>query len=284
MNQASALLARRDFLQIGALGPLGRQRARNSCILIWQSGGCSHLDTFDMKPQAPREIRGLFRPISTSVPGIRICEHLPLTARHAHQFTVLRSVCSGETNHERASHYLRTGHPLSPGREFPSLLTAAAPQPGFLQQCLAAPRMVEAGARFQMLTHSGYDTHAANFQRLKDRLLPEFDRAFATLLQDLDDRGLLQTTLVIVMGEFGRSPRINAQGGRDHHAQAWSILLAGAGLPGGRALGATDSAGEEVTDLPVSPADLLRTIYSVLELAPAPYHLAAARVVKELLA
>ncbi len=128
MNQASSLLARRDFLQISALGAFGWQRARNSCILIWQSGGSSHLDTFDMKPHAPREIRGLFRPISTSVPGIRICEHLPLTSRHAHHFTILRSVCSGETNHERASHYLRTGHPLSPGREFPEPADSAAPR------------------------------------------------------------------------------------------------------------------------------------------------------------
>ncbi len=87
-----------------------------------------------------------------------------------------------------------------------------------------APRRVETGLRFQMLTHSGYDTHAGNFRRLKDRLLPEFDRAFATLLQDLDDRGLLQTTLVIALGEFGRTPRINVQAGRDHHARAWSIV------------------------------------------------------------
>jgi uncharacterized protein (DUF1501 family) len=146
--------------------------------------------------------------------------------------------------------------------------------------------MVEAGARFVSAGKSRleYDTHADNFRRLKENLLPEFDRAFSALLTDLDDRGLLDTTLVVATGEFGRTPRINAQGGRDHHSRAWSIVLAGAGLPGGRVLGATDRIGAEVTDLPVSPEDLTRTIYRILRIDPAPPHLAGARVVEPLLA
>jgi uncharacterized protein (DUF1501 family) len=121
----------------------------------------------------------------------------------------------------------------------------------------------------------GYDTHAGNFRRLKEVLLPEFDRAFAGLLQDLDQRGLLETTLVIALGEFGRTPRINRQAGRDHHASAWSIVLAGAGLRGGRVLGATDKTGGEVTDLPVSPADLVRSIHAILGADPVSANLTA---------
>ena len=288
------LLDRRDFLRMGAAGALGWGRPARSCIVIWQSGGVSHLDTFDLKPDAPREIRGEFRPISTNVPGVRICEHLPLTARQADKFTILRSMCSMETNHERAAHYLETGHPLSPGRSYPSLREVLSTAPGRTreaygntplgQQCLRALRAVEAGARWVSVRQSGYDTHAGNFRRLKEILLPEFDRAFATLLEDLGQGGLLETTLVIALSEFGRTPRINRQGGRDHHSSAWSIVLAGAGLPGGRVLGATGRTGEEVTDLPVSPADLVRSIRAILEADPARSEVAGGRVIKELVA
>lgn len=288
------LLDRRNFLRMGAAGVLGRGRPARSCIVIWQSGGVSHLDTFDLKPEAPREIRGEFRPIPTKVPGIRICEHLPLMARQADKFTILRSMCSMETNHERAAHYLETGRALSPGRRDPSLREALSRAPARTreaygntplgQQCLLALRAVEAGARWVSVRQGGYDTHAGNFRRLKEVLLPEFDRAFAGLLQDLDQRGLLETTLVIALGEFGRTPRINRQAGRDHHASAWSIVLAGAGLRGGRVLGATDKTGAEVTDLPVSPADLVRSVHAILGADPAGSEVADGRVIKELVA
>src|SRR5439155_21506533 len=103
-----------------------------------------------------------------------------------------------------------------------------------------------------------------NFNIMNKVLLPEFDRGFATLLEDLHERGMLDTTLVIAMGEFGRTPKINEGAGRDHHNKAWSIVLAGAGMAGGRVLGATDKNATEVTDLPVEPEDLLYTIYSLL--------------------
>ena len=97
-----------------------------SVILVWQSGGCGHMDTFDMKPDAPKEYRGEFNPISTNVPGIQICEHLPFTARHADKFTILRSMKSKENNHERAINYLLTGYlPLST-LEFPSMGSVVA--------------------------------------------------------------------------------------------------------------------------------------------------------------
>jgi uncharacterized protein (DUF1501 family) len=147
-----------------------------------------------------------------------------------------------------------------------------------------ALRAIEAGARWATVRQGGYDTHADNFRRLKEVLLPEFDRAFARLLRDLDQRGLLETTLVITLSEFGRTPRINRQAGRDHHSSAWSIVLAGAGVGGGRVLGATDRTGEEVTDLPVSPADLVRSIHAILGADPARSEVAGGRVIKELVA
>ena len=113
-----------------------------------------------------------------------------------------------------------------------------------------------------------YDTHGDNFNTMKKSLLPEFDPAYATLLQDLHERGLLETTLVIAMGEFGRTPKVNGAAGRDHHCRAWSILLAGGGIPGGRVLGATDKTGTEVTDLPVVPEDLYFSLYSILGIDP----------------
>jgi hypothetical protein len=300
---------------LGALGAAGRGALLAApdrgmaCIFIRQSGGCSHLDTFDMKPAAPRDIRGEFRGIPTSVPGLHVCEHLPLTARQAHRFTILRSMCSGESNHERAAHLLTTGWRLSPGRSYPQIselagegrvVRSAFPRAsaqrlaerygGTLlgRDCLQARRRVETGERFVFVDGRpfAYDTHADGFRTLRDSVLPEFDRAFSALLEDLDQRGLLATTLVVVAGEFGRTPRVNAQGGRDHHAAAWSILLAGAGLPGGRVLGATDRYGDEVTDTPVRPEDLASTICSILGARPAPGQLAAmpaGRVVRELL-
>ncbi len=390
----TSLFGRRDFLKIGSLGPLGvtlekalRAGARKdvSCILVWQSGGCGHQDTFDMKPDAPREYRGEFNPIPTNVPGIRICEHLPFTARQADKYTILRSMRSKENNHERAINYLLTGYLPLPTLEFPSMGSVvskelgpknglppyvAAPNTfpsygaGFLggefnpflsgdpnvtgyrvrdltlpadvdwsrvnnrrfllrqmdakfkaiesspdfqamdsfyqrahdllsspaakkafdieseppalrerygrtpvgQGCLLARRLVEGGVRFVTVAKGwlNYDTHGDNFNTMKKVLLPEFDRGFAALLEDLHQRGMLDTTLVIAMGEFGRTPKVNDAAGRDHHNKAWSVVFAGAGIPGGRVLGATDKTATEVTDLPVEPEDLLRTIYTIL--------------------
>jgi hypothetical protein len=399
ISNRTSLFGRRDFLRIGSLGALGisldgvlRAGAKRdiSCILLWQSGGCGHLDTFDLKPDAPKEIRGEFKPISTNVPGIQICEHLPFTARQADKFTILRSMKSRENNHERAINYLLTGYLPLPTLEFPSMGSVISKELGsrnglppyvavpntfpsygagylggsynpfiagdpnvsgyqardltlpadvdwtrvgnrnFLlkqmdakfraieastdmaamdsfyqkaydllkspaarkafdigaepeslrerygrtpvgQGALLARRLVESGVRFVTVAKGwlNYDTHGDNFNTMKKALLPEFDRAFAGLLEDLHDRGMLDTTLVIAMGEFGRTPKVNDAAGRDHHSKAWSIALAGAGIPGGRVLGATDSNGVQVTDLPVEPEDLLFSIYSLFGVDPA---------------
>jgi hypothetical protein len=394
ISNRTSLFGRRDFMRIGSLGALGiglegvlRAGAKKdiSCILVWQSGGCGHQDTWDMKPDAPREFRGEFNPIPTNVPGIQICEHLPLTAKQADKYTILRSLHSKENNHERAINYLLTGYvPLSTlefpsmgaviskelgpknglppyvavpntfpsygggylGGEFNPFIAGDPNKPGYhvrdltlptdvdwqrvanrrwlLEQmdakyramdantdfdaidsfheraytlmsspaakeafnveaespglrerygrtpvgqgCLLARRLVEAGVRFVTVAKGwlNYDTHGDNFNMMKKVLLPEFDRAFATLVEDLHERGLLKTTLVIAMGEFGRTPKVNKDAGRDHHNKAWSICMAGAGIPGGRVLGATDKTATEVTELPVAPEDLLFTIYSIL--------------------
>lgn len=282
MPPSSTAYPRRDFIRLSALAlpALGARQAR-ACLWIWHSGGLSHLDSFDPKPEAPREIRGEFRAISTSVPGIRIAEHLPRIARQLHKLTLLRSLCSEETNHERAQWWLTK----LPASDAPVLPVGQAFAQFSFQGCRQAVRALEAGTRLAVLRapQLAFDTHADNFPRLRDTLLPQFDHVFSGLIEDLDARGLLTTTLVVATGEFGRSPSINVAGGRDHHSRCWSAVLAGAGLPGGRVLGATDRHGEEVTDLPVTPADLLRTVYALLGASQPPTRLAQGRIVPELL-
>ncbi len=391
------IFGRRDFLRIGSLGVGGLtlpaalrgastgKRKDISCILLWQSGGSPHMDTFDMKPDAPSDIRGEFKPISTNVPGLQICEHLPEMAKMMDKVTVLRSLKSKENNHERAINYLLTGYLPLPTLEFPSMGSVISSKLGpknglppyvavpntfpsygagylggahnpfiagdanatgyqvrdltlpvdvdwsrvenrrFLvnqmdakfrsveaspdfqaldefskkaydllssptakkafdvqsepaalrerygrtpvgQGALLARRLVENGVRFVTVAKGwlNYDTHGDNFNSCKKVLLPEFDKAYAALVTDLHDRGMLDTTLVVGMGEFGRTPKINSDAGRDHHCKAWSIVLSGAGMTGGRILGATDKTATEVTDLPVEPEDLLFTLYSIL--------------------
>jgi hypothetical protein len=371
--------SRRDVLQLGALGVCGlslaglleersapaatvkastshRHARAKSCIIIFQQGGPSHHDTFDMKPGAPAEIRGEFRPIATRLPGYRICEHLPLTARQTHRFAVVRSVHHNDPQHNNAGYATLTGtkpvllpntvealarprpddHPpfgavlgrlrpgpapwvalpypvvngvhypgqtagflgarceplwlrpdpkagefvfrdlelpegFSPGRvrerarllhginrtprsgavadmttfqvRALDLLTSASTRRAlrldqedprvrdrygrniFGQSCLLARRLVEAGVGLVNIYSVGFDgypgplplswdTHWDNFKFLKEGILPIQDRGFAVLLEDLAERGLLEETLVVWFGEFGRSPQINKQAGR----------------------------------------------------------------------
>jgi Protein of unknown function (DUF1501) len=398
ISNRTSLFGRRDFMRIGSLGALGislegvlRAGARKdiSCILVWQSGGCGHQDTWDMKPDAPREFRGEFNPIPTNVPGIQICEHLPLTAKQADKYTILRSLHSKENNHERAINYLLTGYlPLSTlefpsmgaviskelgpknglppyvavpntfpsygggylGGEFNPFIAGDPNKPGYhvrdltlptdvdwqrvanrrwlLEQmdakyraidantdfdaidsfheraytlmsspaakeafnveaespslrerygrtpvgqgCLLARRLVEAGVRFVTVAKGwlNYDTHGDNFNIMKKVLLPEFDRAFATLVEDLHERGLLKTTLVIALGEFGRTPKVNKDAGRDHWSNAMSVLFAGGGTPGGRVVGATDKRGYAAVERVLAPENFASTVYAKLGIDP----------------
>jgi hypothetical protein len=141
------------------------------------------------------------------------------------------------------------------------------------QSCLLARRLVERGVGF-VTVHDrgggplGWDTHAQNFTSLRDRLAPPVDRAIATLVTDLRERGLLESTLVVVMGEFGRTPKINRNAGRDHHGRASSVLLAGGGLGAGRVIGQTDPGGDSPIERPVTPGDLAATVFSALGIDP----------------
>ncbi len=143
------------------------------------------------------------------------------------------------------------------------------------QGCLLARRLVERGVRFVTVTSSGWDTHQ-DILKLKERfptdrnaLIPSLDRALSALVGDLGDRGMLEKTLVVVMGEFGRTPKINARGGRDHWPGVFSVLLAGGGVRGGQIVGQSDAQGESPAESPVTPADLATTIYTLLGIDPA---------------
>jgi hypothetical protein len=367
---------------------------------------------WDLKPEAPAEVRGTFRPVRTNVPGVHVCEHLPRTARLADRYTIVRSMSHRDTNHVTATYLTMTGtrltrsviqrstmarndhpHPgavaarqlggragvppfvvvpefISPvgparpgqhagflGARFDPYLVDSDPStpeysPGALrrdgrlsaariegrrallgrlskgvaapgevdayrarafdlvsspaaqrafdlarepdrtrdrygrhtfgQSVLLARRLVEAGVRLVQVNFvrhdngkggQGYDSHGVppnppHLAWLKDELLPPTDTAFAALVEDLGVRGLLDETLVVMMGEFGRTPRFNKYGGRDHWSRCYSIVLAGGGIAGGRVYGASDSSAAEPMRDPVSPGDLLATVYHLLGIDP----------------
>jgi hypothetical protein len=395
-------VSRRSFLRAGALGMTGvtladvfRIRAARaeqglpardtSVILIWKGGGPSHIDMWDLKPDAPSEYRGDFKPIATNVEGIQIGEHLPLSAKQMDKFSIVRSVTHPDSGHESASHYLLTGYKPTndiPAQEMPSygsitarvrgprrpglpayLAVPSAPRsssagylgvpynpfsvggdpnsdkfsvknltlPGGIdlarldnrkkllgsidgfrresdrsglmggldaftakafemvtgpaareafalgkedaatrdlygrnklgQSLLLARRLVEAGVTFVTVNSGGWDTHANNFEALKSRLVPEFDKGWAALVQDLHRRNLDRDVLVLVWGEFGRTPRVNKDAGRDHWPGAQSVVFAGGGLKMGQAIGTTDDKAEKPRDRPLTPEDVLATMY-----------------------
>lgn len=430
-DAAKRRVSRRQLLRIGGISTLGltsmdlaRLRARaapgarqsNACVFVFLFGGPSHIDLWDMKPDAPAEIRGDFRPIATATPGIYVCEHLPRLARVTDKLCLIRSMTHQMPVHGPACSEMYTGRPYPgppitdqakpedwpsvaslvarygqkqrgwppsvvlpwytqfhgqdkpiagqtegrmgrnhrpfliegdpslpdfsvPGLRLPDDVThgrvetrhallrtietaiengmlqgtpastfhdnyaialsmlgnpraaealdlqreprAARERYGpskFAQSLLLARRLVEAGISLVTVNWHDesaeakispfWDTHDSNFASLKDRLAPRFDRAFATFLDDLAERGLLETTLVVATGEFGRTPRIGQRvqnamtqkTGRDHWPHAFTVLLAGGGVRGGQVHGATDRFGAYVKDDPVSPADLSATI------------------------
>ncbi len=216
-------MLRRDFLKTSLAVPLlGTSTSRaTSCILIKLTGGASQLDTWDMKPDAPSDVRGPFRPIPTNVPGIRISEIFPRMARHADKFAIIPSVYH------------------------------------------------EPDAAHEANTHGGptWDAHGwkpySSFADYRDSVGPAFDLKFSSLLEDLHRTGRLDTTLVVAMGEFGRSPKINPSGGRDHWYHCSTVLIAGGGIQGGQILGSSDRIGAEPRDNPVSAAALHVYLHSV---------------------
>ncbi len=416
-------LNRRELLQVGGIGLLGlnlpqllradeAQNTRGSasadaCILIFLDGGPSHLDMWDMKPDAPSEIRGEFQPIASTVPGVPLSEHLPRLARRLHLGSLVRSVHHHVNNAHAAAVYTSlTGHdrgdatiavgagpldypaigsvvglkrppetPVVPYVSMPYITAegrGGPPQPGFFggwlgrqrdplfvlkdpsapdfampelslpdgvdpsrfrdrrrlvhtlggippgldldrrlqdldrfqarafelltspetqrafrldredpkvrdrygwniygQSVLLARRLIEAGTRVACISwapdaNATWDTHGQNFAKLKTELLPQLDAALSSLLDDLIARGRLERTLVVVMGEFGRSPKVNAAAGRDHWNYCYSLLLAGGGIRGGYVHGASDKIGAYPQTDPVTPAQIIATIYRCL--------------------
>jgi hypothetical protein len=408
-------LSRRDMLRLSWAGLVGaatlpglealaRANAaggKRSCILLWMNGGPSQMDTFDLK--VGHENGGSFKEIETSVPGMKISEHLPKIAGLAEHLAIIRSMKSKEGDHGRATYLLRNGNLPQPPIRYPTLGSLVAKQlgdpaaelpafvsiapfrnfnpaafsPGFLgsqfapllvgeerspngddadddnltvadlappesvssetvgerlgllgwlndrfvathagppavgyktayeravrlmrseaakafdldeepaevrasygrnrfgQGCLLARRLVERGVPFVEVTLGGpgtpsWDTHAGNFETVKE-LCGLLDPAWATLMAELQSRGLLDTTTIVWMGEFGRTPKINDNTGRDHYPNAWSTVLAGGGIRGGQVVGRTSADGMTVDDRPVSVPDLLATVYTALAIDP----------------
>lgn len=419
-------LSRRSFVKVGVAGMAsagpaavlearaaavasGAPRKDTSVILLWLDGGPGHIDLYDLKPDAPAEVRGIWRPIRTNVPGIEISELFPRQARVADLFSIIRSLHHDNGDHFTAAHYMLTGRggpngSSTPGR-YPSLGSIATRlsgprQPGmpayvsvpyassvglrpgyfggnylgvesnpfetdgdpnaagfrvrnlvlpdglslgrfgdrdglrrrldglardldasglmdamdrfqaeacglvsggaartafdiesepaalrdrygrttFGQSALMARRLVEAGCTF-VTVHSGGWDHHWDLQKGMETRLPEVDAAVATLLEDLRDRGRLDSTMVVLCGEFSRTPRMNDGGnggppgskgtpGRDHWGNAIFALVAGGGVHGGRIVGSTDARGERPKDRPLTPFDLHATIYHVLGVDP----------------
>lgn len=393
-------LPRREILKVGALGAgltlsqyLRLSAAEttvpaNSAILVFLKGGPSHQDTFDMKPEAPAEYRGDFRPIRTAAPGVEICQHLPRLAQRAQRLAIVRGLTHNLADHGLGTRYLLTGNRPIPLLKYPSYgavasRTLMAPPdvpahvaidedlegPGFLgtqygalatgekpranqpfsvrgitladglsveqfnrrrqladdvdslfrnyesldeevrgldefsrrahqiigaprtrqafdlarepeaisrrfgpgetgQSLLLACRLIEAGVRFVTVVVDGWDTHKDNFTELKNRLLPEFDQGFAALLDTLDERGLLASTVVMATGEFGRTPKVNGGRGRDHWARASVAVLAGGKVRGGQAIGASDDKAAEPVGKGYSPDDLAATFFHHIGIDP----------------
>ena len=394
---------RRSMLKLGATGLIGgltlprllhmqavaatpEVAKAKACIFLFLEGGPSHIDMFDMKPDAAKEIAGPYKPKPTSVPGIQICEHLPQIAKLAHKYTILRSHSHNDNGHNTGYHYVMTGYKadfpdgnsktpnnhlypsmgsiitrelgaktqVPPYINMPHMMWAGGPgfygseyapfvieadpsQPDFevrdlkaadgidtqrqerrrkllaeadgtaakgkpetmttyyrkaqelitspaarkafdisdekpavreryghtsLGQCaLLARRLVEGGCRFVGVDHSGWDHHFTIFPSLEKDMFPHVDRAFSALIEDLDKRGMLNDTLVVLMGEMGRTPRVNNDAGRDHWSMAQSVVFAGGGTKPGQILGATDKTAAYPTTEPVSVPDLVRTIF-----------------------
>lgn len=394
--------------------PAGLKPRAKHVIFLHQFGGPSHIDTFDMKPDAPDGIRGEFNPIASSIPGVSICEHLPRWGAGLHHWAQLRSVHHEMKNHNSAGYYSLSGHPpplddirlrdtkeLFPGfgsivanqaplampgiptycslpytisdgtatpgqhasflgKEFDpffiggdpnkpdfrspelhlpdslagsrmasrrelmrivdsqtkmaewsdvargldtfqeralSMLTAPELKRAFElsqesdrlrdlygrttygQSCLFARRLVEAGVRFVTVYFArgiggkgsdGWDTHQDNFNDLKNRLLPISDQTVPTLISDLHDRGLLDETLVVWMGEFGRGPKIGDRDGkgRGHWPKCYTVMMAGGGIRGGSILGASDPHGAYPASDPVRPENIAATMYWALGIDP----------------
>jgi hypothetical protein len=228
------VIRRRDFLGSVALPFLSGRRANPgpSCIVLRLTGGPSQLDTWDMKPDAPSAVRGPFRPIRTNVVGIEISEIFPRLSKLADKYVIIRSVHHTETTHAAAEQLF----------DLPA---------GQVQIVDMFPSIFD-GVNWDIHGWKPFSPISA----YRDVVGPMFDRTFSSLLES----GMLESTLVLALGEFGRTPRINPDGGRDHWPHCFSILMAGRGIRGGQIYGSSDRIGAEPRDNPVTPAMITATI------------------------
>jgi hypothetical protein len=237
------VIRRREFLFTGLAPFLKLGRVSRACIVLRLTGGPSQLDTWDMKPDAPGGIRGPFRAIRTNVPGVEISEIFPRMARLADRYAIVRSVHHEVNTHQAA---------------WDAMLPAEL-----------AGRLVVVN----MFDEIAWDVHGwkpfGSMECYRDVVGPMFDAAYSSLLEDLGRRGLLENTLVVAMGEFGRTPKINPDGGRDHWPHCFSILMAGGGIRGGQVYGSSDRIGAEPRDKPVTPLMIAATIRKALGNEPA---------------
>ena len=279
-------MLRRQFIGTGALAASAhaaglRVPSAANCIILVMSGGVSQLDTFDPKPEAPSDVRGNFRAIRTAASEIRISELFPRLAQQARKFSLIRSMHypGGDLLHDEGLELALTGE-VGAGDlpRFPALPPTDLPRPTeaygrstFGAHCLAARMAVERGTRMVLVpmysplaAPTGWDMHGyspfSSFATYRELVAPMFDLAASALLQELDERGLLATTLVVGITEFGRTPKINPTGGRDHWTKCWTTMIAGGGIEGGQVLGTSDAYGAEPRDNPMTPNGLLELI------------------------
>lgn len=363
------------------------KREKKHCILLWMNGGISQFETFDMKVGRPTG--GVFRPISTNVPGTQVCELMPKMAQQMDKIAVIRSMRTSEVDHPGGIYLMHTGYRPSANVRFPEVGAIVAKYHGsegsdlpnfvkvstqgdagsgflgpkylpfgvgsrgelptfsasphdpahelrrhelrsfledeyartrksdlvrmhresyeaarrlnkarevfkidaeweqhrelygdsaFGRRCLLARKLVESGVPFIEVGQSSYDSHADNFAWHKG-LAPPMEHAWAGLLVDLQQRGLLEKTLVVWTGEIGRTPKINNRAGRDHYVRSWTTALAGCGIKGGVVYGESDADGVDVKDKPVTEGDFFATIYHALSLDPKTENLAGVRPV-----
>jgi Protein of unknown function (DUF1501) len=287
-------------LWLSSAGGVTSLPSRNKSVLfVFLGGGPSQLDMYDLKPDAPAAIRGEFRPINTNVPGMRVCEHLPLHAKIADKFAIVNGV---ETIDNHGPDVQITGYLYNAERQRPNLTQIASQveRGKYFGDCLddipdqAAARpfldqlqnSLQHGSGITLLeTRSlphdnpwgNWDCHGkvlgsqlSIFGQLRDKL-PVYDAALHGLISGLYDRGLDQDVLVVVCGEFGRTPWINKYGGRDHWAPSGSVLFAGGGLKMGQAIGDTGPIGERERSRskPYTAQNVLATIYRHLGIDPA---------------
>jgi len=243
-------MRRRDFLSTAGTPLLGAGRDAPACIVLRLTGGPSHIDTWDMKPDAPAGIRGPWRPIPTNVPGMAISELFPRMARCADRYAIIRSV-----------HHDAVGHEAAEATMLPPDLASH-------------DRVATINMYRSVFDETTWDIHGwkpfSPMRCYRDVVAPAFDAAFTSLLDSLRRRGVFENTLVVAMGEFGRTPKINPDGGRDHWPHCFSILMAGGGIRGGQVYGSSDRIGAEPRDNPVTPPMIAATIRKVIGMPSGP--------------